>query len=187
MNPAGWIRGAAGALAIAAGAGCGNMKKQANARPYDASPDFADGTSARTPPAHTVPAGVLPPEATDASGRLRTALPVPVTAELLRRGRDEFNAECSACHGPDGYGQGIVVRRGFPPPPSLHEDRLRSAPDGHLYDVMVRGYGLMYPAGHRVAPADRWAVVAYIRALQLSQHATLEDVPAARRAELEAR
>jgi mono/diheme cytochrome c family protein len=175
----------AAALGVAAGAGCGNMKQQPNLRPYDASGNFADGTSARTPPAHTVPAGTLPAEAADAAGRPRAVLPVPITRELLRRGRDEFDAECAACHGPDGYGQGIVVRRGFPPPPSLHEDRLRSAPDGHYYDVMVRGYGLMYPAGHRVAPADRWAVVAYIRALQLSQHATLEDVPAARRAELE--
>ncbi|HVW22558.1 MAG TPA: cytochrome c [Opitutaceae bacterium] len=185
MRPSAWIRSGVGALAALALAGCGNMKKQPNPRPYADSSLFPDGTSARTPPAHTVQSGVLPAEATDASGRLRASLPVPVTLELLRRGREEFDAECSECHGPDGYGQGIVVRRGFPPPPSLHEERLRTAPDGHLYDVIVRGYGLMYPAGHRVSPQDRWAVVAYIRALQLSQHASLADVPAARRGELE--
>jgi mono/diheme cytochrome c family protein len=82
------------------------------------------------------------------------------------------------CHGADGYGRGIVVRRGFPAPPSYHDDRLRQTPDGHLFDVMTRGYGAMLPYADRLSPRDRWSIVAYIRALQRSQHASLADVPA---------
>jgi mono/diheme cytochrome c family protein len=91
---------------------------------------------------------------------------------------------CAVCHGEDGYGGGIVVRRGFPAPPSLHQVRLRAAPAGQLYEVIVQGYGIMYPAGYRIGPQDRWAIVAYIHALQLSQNARLADVPSAERAKL---
>lgn len=174
------------ALALAAG-GCDNMQKQRNDRPYAPSAVFADGSSARTPPAHTVPAGPLLSELvlTGASGGQPAAgIPVPVTLALLERGREQYNAQCAACHGEDGYGDGIVVRRGFPAPPSLHDPRLRLAPAGRLFDVITRGSGKMYPAGYRVAVGDRWAIVAYLRALQLSQHATLADVPAAEREEL---
>lgn len=169
--------------AAAAAAGCSEMLKQRNLRPYAPSGLFPDGTSARTPPPHVVPSGPLPAGAADAGGRLRTEIPVPVTLALLQRGREEFNAQCSECHGRDGYGDGIVVQRGFPAPPSLHDPRLRSAPVGHFYDVIMRGFGIMYPAGQRVLAGDRWAVVAYIRALQLSQDAPLADVPAGRRKE----
>jgi mono/diheme cytochrome c family protein len=110
--------------------------------------------------------------------------PVPFTRDVLERGRERFNIYCAVCHGEDGYGRGIVVRRGFPPPPSYHDDRLRQAPDGHLFDVMTRGYGAMLPFADRLAPRDRWAVVGYIRALQRSQHASLADVPAAARGAL---
>jgi mono/diheme cytochrome c family protein len=174
-------------LAALAVAGCDNMQDQRNDRAYAPSAFFADGASARTPPAHTVPSGPLRSELVltgRANGRLAGAVPLAVTRDLLRRGRDQFNAQCAECHGEDGYGRGIVVRRGFPAPPSLHDPRLRMAPAGHLYDVIARGYGVMYPAGYRVAVADRWAIVAYIRALQLSQHATLADVPVAERARL---
>jgi mono/diheme cytochrome c family protein len=173
-------------LALVAG-GCDNMQKQRNDRAYAPSAFFADGASARTPPAHTVAAGPLPSELmlTGLSdGQPVADLPVPVTLALLRRGREEYNAQCAECHGEDGYGRGMVVRRGFPAPVSLHDPRLRLVPAGHLFDVITRGYGVMYPAGYRVAVADRWAIVAYIRALQLSQHATLADVPAAEREEL---
>jgi mono/diheme cytochrome c family protein len=180
----GWL---ALAWLLLAAAGCDNMQDQRNARAYAPSSFFADGTSARTPPAHSVPSGPLPSEAVGtgaAGGRPVVDVPLPVTLALLRRGRDQYNAQCAECHGEDGYGRGIVVRRGFPAPLSLHDPRLRSAPAGHIYDVIARGSGIMYPAGYRVAVADRWAIVAYVRALQLSQHATLADVPAAERARL---
>ena len=105
-------------------------------------------------------------------GALATDFPLPVTAELVTRGREQFDINCSACHGRDGYGRGMVVLRGFPAPPSFHSDRLRAAPVGHFFDVITNGYGVMYPFGARIQPADRWAIISYIRALQLSQHAT---------------
>ena len=104
---------------------------------------------------------------------------------LLARGRERFNIYCAPCHSVAGDGDGMVPARGFPHPPSYHSARLRSAPDRHFYDVISHGWGVMYPYAARVAPRDRWAIVAYIRALQLSQNATLDDVPAAERAALE--
>ncbi len=98
---------------------------------------------------------------------------------LLQRGRERFDVYCSPCHSVVGDGDGMVVRRGFPAPPSYHIERLRAAPDHHFYDVITHGYGVMYPYGDRVAPDDRWAIVAYIRALQLSQHAAASDAPKA--------
>ena len=107
---------------------------------------------------------------------METPPPPPVTREWLEHGRELFNIHCAVCHGEDGYGGGIVVRRGFPPPPSYHSERLRQAPDAHFYEVITNGYGKMYPYKSRVEAIDRWAVVAYIRALQLGQHARLERV-----------
>jgi mono/diheme cytochrome c family protein len=100
-----------------------------------------------------------------------------MTQAVLARGRDRFDIYCAPCHSVVGDGDGMVARRGFPHPPSYHTDRLRKAPDEHFFDVITRGYGAMYPYADRLDPSDRWAVVAYIRALQLSQHATLADVP----------
>jgi mono/diheme cytochrome c family protein len=111
----------------------------------------------------------------------------PVTAALLARGQERFDIFCAPCHSIAGDGDGFIARRGFPHPPSYHSDRLRSASDAHLYAVITDGYGAMYPYARRLAPADRIAVVAYVRALQLSQHAPLSAVPAAERAQLEAR
>jgi mono/diheme cytochrome c family protein len=99
--------------------------------------------------------------------------PYPVTLELLQRGRERFNIYCAPCHSAVGDGDGFIVRRGFPAPPSLHNDRLRAAPDRHFFDVITQGYGIMYSHADRVTPADRWAITAYIRALQLSQHAQI--------------
>jgi mono/diheme cytochrome c family protein len=110
----------------------------------------------------------------------------PITAALLARGQERFDIFCAPCHSIAGDGDGFVARRGFPHPPSYHGDRLRNASDAHLYAVMTDGYGAMYPYARRLTPADRMAVVAYIRALQLSQHAPLSAVPAAERATLEA-
>jgi mono/diheme cytochrome c family protein len=100
-----------------------------------------------------------------------------VTAELLNRGRVEYDVFCSPCHDRVGTGNGIVVQRGMPRPPSLHDERQRALTDQHLFDVISNGFGAMYAHGDRVRPRGRWAIVAYVRALQLSQHATLDDVP----------
>jgi mono/diheme cytochrome c family protein len=108
-----------------------------------------------------------------------------VTAHLLERGRAQYDIYCSPCHDRVGTGSGMVVQRGMPKPPSLHDQRLRTADDQHLFDVITRGYGVMYAYADRVQPHDRWAIVAYLRALQLSQHADLDDLPAADRSKLE--
>jgi mono/diheme cytochrome c family protein len=100
-----------------------------------------------------------------------------VTAALLRRGQERYTIYCMPCHSPAGDGDGPVVRRGFPHPPSYHEQRLRDAPDRHFFDVITQGHGVMYSYADRVSPQDRWAIVAYIRALQLSQHAQLAALP----------
>jgi mono/diheme cytochrome c family protein len=112
--------------------------------------------------------------------------PYPVDAALLRRGRERFDVYCVPCHSPLGDGDGVVAQRGFPHPPSYHSARLRSAPDRHFYDVMTNGYGIMYSYADRVTPAERWAIVAYIRALQLSQHASAAKLPQDARAKLDA-
>ena len=133
-------------------------------------------------PVHTVARGANGDVALrtgfDAQGQPVAHGPLPVTRELLAQGRERFNIYCAVCHGEDGYGQGIVVRRGFPPPPSYHDDRLRQAPDGYLYDVITRGHGVMLPFADRLTVDERWAVVAYIRALQRSQHVALRELPA---------
>ncbi len=100
---------------------------------------------------------------------------MPVTRQSLARGRERFNIYCAVCHGATGDGNGMIVQRGFPQPPSFHDQRLRDAPAGHFVDVITNGYGVMYSYASRVAPEDRWAIAAYIRALQLSQHAASAD------------
>ncbi len=113
--------------------------------------------------------------------------PMPtVTPELLERGRQRFEIYCSVCHGLAGYGDGPVVQRGFPAPPSYHIDRLRQAPNQHFYDVITHGYGVMFSYAQRVGPADRWAIVAYIRALQASQNMPATRLTATERSRLPA-
>lgn len=153
---------------------------------------FPDGTSAQTPPAGTLARGKLDTEAglnegtNETTGMAVEKSPLPFTKERIMRGRELFNIHCAVCHGEDGYGKGIIVRRGFPPPPSYHSERLREAPDGHFYDVITNGYGKMFPYKSRVTRDDRWAIVAYIRALQLGQNAKISDVnETASRAQLE--
>jgi mono/diheme cytochrome c family protein len=109
----------------------------------------------------------------------------PVTLALLERGQQRFRIYCTPCHSELGDGRGMIVQRGFPPPPSYHIDRLREAPVQHFYDVITHGYGAMYPFADRVQPRDRWAIAAYIRALQRSQSASMDDVPAAERGALQ--
>jgi mono/diheme cytochrome c family protein len=165
------------------------MADQAKLKPLGASDFFADGAASRVPPVHTVARDALPasPFSTGREkGELVTQAPVPVTAAQLERGRERYDIYCSVCHGRTGEGHGMIVQRGFPTPPSFHDPRLRAAPAGHYFEVITNGFGLMYPYGSRVAPADRWAIVAYIRALQLSEHATLADAAPDARAQLEA-
>jgi mono/diheme cytochrome c family protein len=103
----------------------------------------------------------------------------PVTLALLHRGQERFRIYCTPCHSELGDGHGIIVQRGFSPPPSYHTDRLRQVPVQHFYDVITHGYGAMYSFADRVQPPDRWAIAAYIRALQLSQDAPASDLPPA--------
>lgn len=102
----------------------------------------------------------------------------PLTLALLERGQERYRIFCAACHSELGDGHGMIVQRGFQPPPSYHIQRLRDAPPVHFYDVITDGYGAMYSFAARVPPADRWAITAYIRALQRSQNATVADLPA---------
>jgi mono/diheme cytochrome c family protein len=119
-------------------------------------------------------------------GQLTDVFPMPVTGEVMARGRERFNVFCAPCHGRTGQGNGMVVQRGFRAPPSFHEERLRDAPVGYFFDVQANGFGAMSDYAAQIPVADRWAIAAFIRALQFSQRATLDDVPAARRAELDA-
>ena len=121
-----------------------------------------------------------------ADGKPVLDLPVPVTAALLTRGRDRYDIFCAPCHDRTGGGLGTVVRRGFRRPNSFHIDRLRESPPGYFYDVMLNGFGSMADYAAQIEPSDRWAIVAYIRALQLSQRATVADVPESERAALQA-
>jgi mono/diheme cytochrome c family protein len=118
-------------------------------------------------------------------GKLIDRFPFPVTLAVLSRGQQRFDIFCAPCHDRVGTGQGMIVRRGYRAPPSLHIERLRKAPAGHFFEVMTRGFGAMPDYAQQVHPEDRWAIVAYIRALQLSQHATLAEVPADQRQRLE--
>lgn len=177
-------------LAFMALAGCDNMKHQENVRAFDPSTKFADGASARLPPLHTVARGVLAPDNPLTSGKeggvWAVALPIPVTRELVMRGRERFEIFCADCHGEDGYGRGIVVMRGFPRPESFHDARLRGAPVGLLFGAVTRGHGIMYGFADRIGPSDRWGIVAYIRALQKSQNAAVAELSPDERAHLPA-
>ena len=113
------------------------------------------------------------------------AQPPALSLALLQRGQQRYRIYCTPCHSELGDGNGMVVQRGFPHPPSYHIDRLRDAPTRHFFDVMTHGYGDMYSFAGRISPADRWAIAAYIRALQLSQHAMLASLADARRAALQ--
>jgi mono/diheme cytochrome c family protein len=107
-----------------------------------------------------------------------------VTLELVNRGHERFNIYCSQCHGRTGDGNGMIPSRGYRRPPSFHTDTLRNRPTGHYFDVITNGFGAMPPYGKMIPTRDRWAIVAYVRALQLSQNATIDDVPLPERAKL---
>jgi mono/diheme cytochrome c family protein len=119
------------------------------------------------------------------NGQLVDEFPFPVTREVLERGQQRYNAYCTPCHGKTGMGNGMIVQRGFKAPPSFHDERLRTSPAGHYFDVMTNGLGVMQDYRAQVDVEDRWAIAAYIRALQLSQRATVADVPHDRVADLD--
>ena len=153
-----------------------------------ASDFFADGRSERDLPQGVVARGQLREDTYFYTGKVGenvgTVFPMPVTQEVLDRGEQRFNVYCTPCHSALGDARGMIVLRGFKQPPSFHEERLRNAPVGHFYDVMTAGFGAMPDYSAQIAPADRWAIAAYIRALQLSQHATVTEVPADQRSNL---
>lgn len=157
--------------------------------PFEASAFFTDGRSSRVLVANTVARGQLKEDehfyTGKIAGQLATEFPMPVTSEVMARGQERFNVFCSPCHSRKGDGTGMIVQRGFRQPPSYYEERLVNAPVGYFFDVMTNGFGAMQDYSAQVPVADRWAIAAYIRALQLSRRGTVNDVPVDRREELE--
>ena len=169
MRPPPFIATVVLGIALAA---CDNMANQPKRLPFE----LPYGARANWP--------ILPPPGIVAHDEAPTA-PPPITLALLERGQQRFDIYCAPCHGRTGDGHGMIVQRGFPPPPAYDIERLREAPVQHFYDVVTNGYGAMYSYAARVAPADRWAITAYIRALQASATAQLSDVPPDKRQDLQ--
>lgn len=162
-----------------------DMWTQPKFKAQDKSDFFADHSSSRLPVQGTVKFESKDPGEAVArgyiNGKLVEQFPVPVTAELIERGQERFSIFCRHCHGAIGDGKGMISQRGFNverPIASYHTDRLRKMPVGHFFDVVTNGYGAMYPFSDRISVEDRWAIVAYIRVLQKSQNATINEVPA---------
>jgi mono/diheme cytochrome c family protein len=169
-------------LSLIAAAGCRqDMHNQPKYRGLRGTEFFADGGSARPLVEGTVARGTLQDDAVFFTGKVGTAtvkeLPFPVDDGVLNRGQERFNIYCTPCHDATGSGKGMVVQRGFKAPPSFHDERLRNADAGYFFDVMTNGFGAMPDYRMQLSARDRWSVVAYIRALQLSQHAAASDVP----------
>jgi len=181
---------AALAAGIALTCGCRqDMHDQPKVKPLAASAFFPDGRGSRPLVDGTVarsePLGEHPYLTGRENGQLVRQAPVAVSAAVLARGHERFDVFCSPCHDRVGTGQGMIVQRGYRQPPSLHEQRLRDQPDGYFFDIMTNGFGVMPNYAQQIPVKDRWAITLYVRALQLSQGATLADVPADRRGELE--
>ena len=155
-----------------------DMYDQVKKEPLEASTFFQDGRSARPLVPGTIARGELevdtPMFTGKSNGQLVSELPVPLTKDVLERGQSRFNIYCTPCHGKLGDGDGMIVTRGFRRPPSFHSERLRGMPVGHFFDVITHGFGVMPSYGKRISPEDRWAITAYVRALQLSQFAPQE-------------
>jgi mono/diheme cytochrome c family protein len=166
-----------------------DMHDQPKYEPYEKSEFFTDGRSMRPQVEGTVARGQLQEDTRLFAGKEGAAfvasIPVPVDERLVRRGQERFGIYCTPCHGLRGRGDGIVVQRGYRVPASFHEERLRAQPDGYFFDVITHGFGVMPDYAAQVSVQDRWAIVAYVRALQISQNATLVDVPPEERARLQ--
>jgi mono/diheme cytochrome c family protein len=163
--------------------GCGrNMVDQPSLRPLQGSSFFADGSGMRAPLEGTVSrrVGAVDPSfevGLGATGFV-TELPIPLSVTLLERGKERYDIYCAVCHGYTGLGDGMVVSRGFPRPASFHEPRLLDAPVGYYFHAITNGFGRMYSYASRIPVEDRWAISAYVKALQLSQNASVDDLPA---------
>jgi mono/diheme cytochrome c family protein len=182
------------ALAASLGAGTACRQDMHDAPRYDAlekSDFFTDRRTSRELIEGTVARGQLRADDAYYTGKVDgtplAALPAGITLDkaLVERGQSRFNIYCAPCHSQTGEGDGMVVRRGYKQPPSLHDPRLRAQPLGYFYDVITRGFGQMPDYAAQIQPKDRWAVAVYLKALQLSQHATVEDVPAEERGNLD--
>lgn len=183
------------AILLATAAGCRNeMYDQPKFEPLEVNTFYADGTSARHPVAGTVARLDPVNEPRDQlyrTGRLdeetfTDELPFPLTKEVLSRGLERYNIYCVPCHDPSGHGRGMIVERGFSPPPSLILGQVAEMPLGHYYDAITNGYGAMYGYASRINPYDRWCIAAYIRALQLSQNLPVDQLSDSDRQKLEA-
>lgn len=167
-----------------------DMKKQPHYEPYETSNFFSNDSSARPLAPDTVPRGearlddMLYTGMVD--GSYTEEFPFPLTREDLKRGEERFNIYCAPCHGMTGDGDGMIVQRGFRQPPSFNQDRLREAAPGYFYYAIANGFGSMPSYANRIPVRDRWLIIAYIRALQLSQHASVSDLPQADQTKLEA-
>ena len=171
-------------LVLAGTAACRqDMQDQPKYIPLRPSNFFGDGRSERPLIQGTVARGHLDEDTAlytgkGPDGKFTDAFPFPVTKDVVLRGQQRFNIYCSPCHDHTGSGDGMVVRRGFRHPPSYHIERLQKVPNGYIFDVMTNGFGAMPSYALQIQPADRWAIISYVRALQLSQMASVNDVPA---------
>lgn len=164
------------------GAGCRqDMHDQPKYIPLRPSAFFDDGRSQRPLMEGTVARGQLHADQEFYLGKVKDRpvqeFPFVITREILARGQERFNIYCAPCHGRTGGGRGMIVERGYRAPPSFHIDRLRQAAAGYIYDVITNGFGAMPDYSAQIPPQDRWAIVGYVRALQLSQYASVKDVP----------
>ena len=176
-------------LVLTAATGCRvDMHVAPRYDPLSPSTFFPDGRSERPAVPGTVPHGDLRTDELMYTGKINGVVanefPFPITRQDLERGRERYNINCSPCHDYTGSGHGMIVQRGLQPPTSYHSQKLLNAPVGHFFEVMTNGFGVMYSYASRVTPEDRWRIAAYIRALQLSERATLDDVPADQRQQL---
>jgi hypothetical protein len=171
-------------------AGCRqDMHNQPKFKPLRANPFFSDDRSARPLVTGVVARGTLQDDEHLFTGRVNnefvTTFPFPITQDVIHHGQERFNIFCTPCHGSLGNGEGMVVQRGLKHPPSYHIERLREAPVGYFFNVITNGFGAMFDYSDRIPVNDRWAIIAYIRALQLSQNAKIDDVPAEARQQLD--
>jgi cytochrome c553 len=177
-------------LALSASTACRQqMANQPYQQPLEASEFFSDGMASRPAVPGTVPRGTDPdiqlPRDDQLGGKNRDEFPFALTIAVIARGQERYNVYCAPCHDRTGYGEGMVVQRGFTKARSFHLPELRAAPAGHFVDVMTNGFGAMPSYAHAVTPRDRWAIAAYIRALQLSRHAPVAELAAEDRAKLQ--
>jgi mono/diheme cytochrome c family protein len=180
----------AAAFVLTALAGChGDMYDQPRYDPLEKSDFFADGRASRPVVAGAIARGDLRDDESlytgKQDGKLVEEPPVEINQALVERGRERFNIFCTPCHGRAGYGDGMIVRRGFRQPPTYHSDRLRGVPIGHFFDVMTNGFATMPDYAEQIPVRDRWAIAVYVRALQLSQYSNLDELDDNERRRLE--